>query len=366
MLLNVWLQQKVLVSIALKSILLSIFLLSFGGILFAQNSVTFTQTATSFFYPLGKSTWNKTGGTWLGRDAGNDTDGSPAYSSGFYHLGVDMPGNVGDNVFAISNGRIVAVSDSADSWGTGNKAILVVHTLSNGVEFLAVYGHIVTSVKVGDRLAGGVSFATIGSYPPGGNHLHFSVISDINQRGNLGRAANSDWSNKFKHLDPVNYITTNNPKCGDGTSQLYRPNNSVLSHPDGTLLKKINDPTVYVKVNGQIRAIPSASRLYELYGPGRGFDFRDVIMISDEEFATLTRGADVNAALSTPTFANGSPREPDGRLIKQRSGSEIAIVSNGQRRPFSSGLAMLGRGYQLCNVALVDNYSSYPLGSPIN
>ncbi|HEX8396245.1 MAG TPA: peptidoglycan DD-metalloendopeptidase family protein [Pyrinomonadaceae bacterium] len=326
--------------------------------------VTFTQTGTGFFYPLGVTSWTKTGGTWLGRDRWYDTDGAPAYFDGYYHLGVDMPANVGDSVFTITNGRVVAINTSSD-WGAGNVAVLVQHTLSNGQQFLAVYAHVVIDanvIKAGVWLSGGVRFAKVGSYPPGGNHLHFAIITNINQRGSLGRALNYDWPKQYNHVDPVGFIRANSPKCGDGSSVLYRPNGQMPNHPDGTLFKTATSGTVYIKYYGTKRAITSASRLYELYGPGRGFDFRDVIIIADDQFNSLARGADVTGPLPN----NGYYFEPNGRLIRQRGGSEISIVSNGQRRPFASGEAFLRLGYSLCNVAQVDNYASYPVGPPIN
>ena len=148
----------------------------------ARGEATATMTSASFFYPLGTASWTKTGGTWLGRDGGrnadgtpHDTDGPPAYISGLYHLGVDMPANADDSVYAVTNGTVWSISQNG--WGTGNVAVILKHTLDNGTEFLAIYGHIrpTNGLKVGDRVAGGVKFAIVGPYPEGGEHLHFGV-----------------------------------------------------------------------------------------------------------------------------------------------------------------------------------------------
>jgi hypothetical protein len=85
--------------------------------------------------------------------------------------------------------------------------------------------------------------------------------------------------------------------------------------------------------------------------------------VSDEEFGKYTLGDIVNSPFSIPPLPNGSAREPDGRLIRQRGQSEIAFVSGGQRRPFSTWMGFVSLGYLPCNVATVDNYNDYPPGS---
>jgi hypothetical protein len=108
------------------------------------------------------------------------------------------------------------------------------------------------------------------------------------------------------------------------------------------------------------RPIPTAARLYELYGPGRGFGFQDVITVSTTEMNQYTLGSTVNSALS----GNGRS-QPDGRLIKQWGSGEVALVTdNGNRRVFS-GEAFLRLGYSFCNVAGVSDYYSYPQGPDI-
>jgi len=118
---------------------------------------------------------------------------------------------------------------------------------------------------------------------------------------------------------------------------------------------------VYVLFQGQARPIASASALYQLYGVGKGFDFRDVIQISLSEFNRYPLGAVVNSSLPS----NGR-NQPDGRLIQQWGGTEISIVTDrGYRRPFASADAFLNLGYQFCNVAGVSDYNSYPVEAPI-
>ena len=334
----------------------------------STEDVTFTLTTTGFFYPTGVNNWNKTGGTWLGRDATNDKDGAPAYTDDYYHLGVDIPLPRTHSVFAISNGTVVY--RSLNGWGTGNIALAIKHTLADGAQFLAIYGHIRTSLEIGDRVAGGVKFAETGPYPESIDHLHFAIHPSLSVPSVWGRAGNDSWPETFGHVDPVNWIATRTPKCGDATSERFRQNGSITSHPNGTLIKAPDDgssasKTVYVLQNGKKRPIPTEARLHELYGPGRGFDFRDVITVEQAEFQRYTTGDVVSAPLPNPPLSDGGPREPDGRLIRQRGGQEIAIVSDGKRRPFATARAFLGLGFLPCNVASVDDYNRYPLGATV-
>jgi hypothetical protein len=322
------------------------------------QEVTFTQTGTGFFYPTGiaSNQFAATCGTWLGRDRAN----GGCYTDGYYHIGQDIMANYNTPVYAVANG--VVTYRSTNGWGTGNIALVVKHTLSDGRQFLAWYGHITTNLQAGALVSGGTEIGRIGIWS-NGNHVHFGVVpSTVMPATNHGMMPNSSWASTNTFTNPITWINGNTPKCGDATSQSYRPGGAMPYHPNGTLIRTASDPTVYVLQYGYKRAIPTAQRLYELYGPGRGFDFRDVIMIAADEMASYPRGADVTAALP-----NNNLHEPDGRLIRQRGGTEIALVSdNGYRRPFSSGKAFLNLGYLLCNVATVDDYYSYPLGGSID
>jgi murein DD-endopeptidase MepM/ murein hydrolase activator NlpD len=336
---------------------------------------TSTMTSTGFFYPLGKDSWTKSGGTWLGRDAKNDTDGPPAYFDSQYHLGVDMLTALGDPVYAITNGEVWSITQNG--WGTDNVGIVIKHTLDTGAEFLALYAHVRSSVKVGERVSGGVKFATIGPWS-NGNHLHFGIRPTVNtplvtstpSTIGWGLAGNSWWPSTNGFVDPVEWIKSRAPKCGSATSEKFRPSGGIPVHPNGSLIKGTKDTvfskdTVYLLQGGRKRVIPTSQRLYELYGPGRGFDFRDVITVLDSELVKYDLGDNVTGPLQILPLPNGKPREPDGRLIRQRGKSEIAIVSEGRARPFATWVAFLSLGYLPCNVATVDDYNDYPPGDPV-
>lgn len=320
----------------------------------SDPAVSPNTTATGLFYPaLG---WPlDVCGKWLGRSYPNG-----CYTSGYYHIGFDMMNNQGSPVYAISRGTVVRVSTGG--WGTGNVALLIRHTLEDGTDYVALYGHIVTSLVVGDRVSGGVEIGTVG-YWSNGNHLDFGVLpTTYIPASNLGMMPNTAWASPNGFVDPLNWIDTRRPKCENGTAERYRPAGRLPRHPNGSLLQVWGDPTVYVLQSGLRRAISSVERLHELYGSGRGFDFRDVITVSADEMNQYPRGADVIDPLPLDRW-----REPDGRLIRQQGGGEIAIVSdNGYRRPFSNPKAFLALGYTFCNVAEVTDYTTYPLGAIIS
>lgn len=331
-----------------------LFCISSNSRIFAQ-AITYSQTATGFYNPTGTGNYGSTCGTWLGRDPNN----GGCYSNGLYHIGYDIMTNQGLPVFAIAPGR-VATAPSTSGWGTGNVGLIITHTLSDGTQFNALYGHIVSGLQNGDYVSGGVEIGKVGYYSDG-NHLHLGIRNSTSiPSTNWGRMPNSSYASTNGFVDPINWITTRTPKCENGTSQRYLPYGSQPVHPDGTLVKIAGEGTVYVLEGNVRRPIPSAERLYELYGPGRGFGFQDVITISTTEMNQYPLGSTVNSALPY----NGR-NQPDGRLIKQWGSNEVALVTdNGMRRVFT-GEAFLRLGYSFCNVAGVSDYSSYPKGPDI-
>jgi hypothetical protein len=321
--------------------------------IFAQ-AVTFSQTGTGFYNPTGTGTYGGSCGSWLGRDSNN----GGCYIDGLYHIGYDIMTNEGLPAFAIAPGRVLR--RSINGWEGSNVALLITHTLSDGSQFNALYGHILSDFQEGDYVSGGVQIGTIGNHS-GGDHLHFGIYPSASiPTGRWGNLYNSSYASTNGFVNPTNWITTRAPKCENGSSQRYKPYGGEPVHPDGTLIKTAGSGTVYVLDGNVRRPIPSAARLYELYGPGRGFGFQDVITISTQEMNQYPLGSTVNS----PLPYNGR-NQPDGRLIKQWGSGEVAMVTdNGMRRVFT-GEAFLRLGYSFCNVAGVSDYYSYPQGPDI-
>lgn len=340
--------------------------------------VTTTMTSTGYYYPLGTTTYNagppSNCGTYLGPDS---TKAGGCYQpAGKYHIGFDMF-NSGtkrnDPVFAMESGKVLYI-DPNSSWTynstSDNTAVFISFSTASGVNYVAVYGHLLRSsirVQKDDIVNAGTKIGELGYWSP--PHVHLGIWSN---RTTLppdpwGRGDMANYPSPYGTSNPITWITANtsSAKCQNGGTNYYRPNGNTPNHPNGTLFTVKGDPqpgTVYVLNNGQTRGIPSADLLYKLYGVGHGFDFRDVMQISMAEFNTYSHGTVLNSPL--PMNARN---EPDGRLIKQRGGGEISIVTNnGQRRAFVSADAFLNLGYQFCNVAEVTDYSNYPLGPNIS
>lgn len=93
------------------------------------------------------------------------------YLPGMAHLGADSQGYKSGPIRAIAAGTVV----QKKWWGNQNgPAIAIEHRTASGIRFIAVYGHVNSSLGVGARVSAG---QTIGSlYDLGSNtHLHFGV-----------------------------------------------------------------------------------------------------------------------------------------------------------------------------------------------
>jgi murein DD-endopeptidase MepM/ murein hydrolase activator NlpD len=351
--------------------------ISFG----LSQSVTTTMTPTGYSYPIGTSSFYtgcpNNGGTWLGRPSPNG-----CYTPTYYHLGYDTFNSssaIGSSVYAASTGTVIYI-DPNSSWTyqpnpvTDNTAVFIQAMTGSGTNYVMVYGHLLRSsvvLQVGDVVTSGTQIGTMGYWNP--VHVHIGVWPNYTSLppSPWGRAPDSQFGQPgytYGTTDPLGWITGTNSsaKCQNGGTVEYHPGGGIPSHPEGTLFTIKNDPyhasgTVYVLYQGYARPISSASILYQLYGVGHGFDFRDVIQISQTEANRYPQGAIVNA----PLPMNGR-NEPDGRLIQQPGNPEISIVTdNGYRKPFASAAAFLNLGYQFCNVATASDYASYPAESPI-
>jgi murein DD-endopeptidase MepM/ murein hydrolase activator NlpD len=100
------------------------------------------------------------------------------------HLGVDVWIAAGTPLLAPLPARVHSLADNA---GFGDYGITVVleHELE-GTTFYSLYGHLGrlewTALSVGQELAKGQAFATVGPFPENGDwppHLHFQLIADM-------------------------------------------------------------------------------------------------------------------------------------------------------------------------------------------
>jgi len=140
------------------------------------------------------------------------------------HLGIDIKADEGAEVYPISSGEIVAISSSG--WNcrgsSGNVGVVVRHTLEDGTEFLALYGHVRTNLRVNDTVFPGKAFATVGQWC-NGNHLHFGMHPGLTMPatnwGSLPCRKCKDSHNGF--VDPLEFIRNHRPST-DGSTRLEK------------------------------------------------------------------------------------------------------------------------------------------------
>jgi len=163
-----------------------------------------SRLATGFYFPV--TTFVSTGCSYyLARDAAHG--GCYPYN-GYYHLGYDIRAAAGSPVFAIAAGSVAKIeSDNA-----GNIAMYVRHTLSDGSPFHALYGHVRSTLRVGDTVLAGATIATVGPYAATASHLHFGISPGATvPPGSYEIGVNAYWPSTNGFADPINWVMTKSP-----------------------------------------------------------------------------------------------------------------------------------------------------------
>ncbi len=194
------------------------------------------QTATGFFYPIGKASFSTGSGWWLSKD--------PDYFAGEYHTGVDMMRSYGSDVYAIADGKVVYISydtptsGAGKKWGVENCAIVVEHKTHDGSVFVAVYGHLQSnSVPAkNSEVYAGKPIGKIGHWDYG-DHLHFGLhdgpFSSM-AKSNWGKMPISSWTTPCEgnnsctntFTDPLDFIQT---------KYAYNPSSEVQTRCQGDI-----------------------------------------------------------------------------------------------------------------------------------
>lgn len=155
----------------------------------------------------------------------HDTNRGGSYHKGYYHLGVDISAEADSKVWLVSDGTII--STSLNGWtggGTQNYALLVRHTLEDGTKFIALYGHLKgtgSQFKKGQSVFMNKSIGVIGTYPIGGDHLHFSLwpnkskipSSPYGKVKYLGtkKDPNAPWPSAYGQVAPIKFLKEHKP-----------------------------------------------------------------------------------------------------------------------------------------------------------
>ena len=194
--------------------------------LLSQASVAgecLAEMESGFCWPTGKDNPRITT-----KHLAHGSDRGGTYFSGSYHLGVDIPAKEDSKVYPVADG--VVISKSFSGWtgnGTKNYALLVRHKIKdgkNGTAFIALYGHMKVSGKEysrGDKISVTDSIGVIGSYPRGGDHLHFSIWPDKSTvpTGNYGLVyyqgtkdnPNAPWPKDYGQTYPIKFLKEHEP-----------------------------------------------------------------------------------------------------------------------------------------------------------
>ncbi|MZI95904.1 peptidoglycan DD-metalloendopeptidase family protein [Vibrio sp. CAIM 722] len=113
-----------------------------------------------------------------------DTDNFAGREACTLHIGVDLGIPAGNPVFAPLAGEVLGFADH-DTIGDYGPVVILRHKLEGHV-FFTLYGHLarasLTALSVGQQIAQGQQFATIGTSAENGGwptHLHFQIVKDM-------------------------------------------------------------------------------------------------------------------------------------------------------------------------------------------
>ncbi|GAP40474.1 M23 family metallopeptidase [Flexilinea flocculi] len=173
------------------------------------------MTETGFYWPTGSEP------KILNKYNSSGCKGKEEYISTQYHIGVDIDAEVKDPVYPIADGKVISISKKG--WGNGNVALLILHQLSDGKNFIAVYGHIKTELKQNDEVKVTKPIGTIGDYDP--PHLHLSIfdgviIPNLKQLGMMPCPKSGESYDMNGSVDPIVWITTKYPEKSQNLNRI--------------------------------------------------------------------------------------------------------------------------------------------------
>lgn len=116
---------------------------------------------------------------------------------------------------------------------------------------------------------------------------------------------------------------------------------------DGTLVRALESPAVYLVVNKELRPIVSATVFLAL-----GLDWDDILWLPQSFLDSYTVGSLIDSSAS----------HFDGQLIKYAGSPAVYLLQNGQKRAFQSGSAFEANRYDWANVITVPDTETYPDG----
>ncbi|TAK04002.1 M23 family metallopeptidase [Patescibacteria group bacterium] len=147
--------------------------------------------------------------------------------------------------------------------------------------------------------------------------------------------------------------------CGIPGGRSYASDLAVpLRHPDGALVKTPADPHVYQLDGGGARHVVDENAFYAL-----GYDFDDVLTISDEELACYG----VGATISSPADLDWTPAPGlvTGTLVREMSRSDVYAVTPRGLMPIADWPTLLMLGYAPARIRFVPDGTLAASGLPL-
>ncbi len=216
---------------------------------------------------------------------------SHTYTSTSYDLDFDTPNDVDDLVFAPTSGTVYVHDDGDSDFG-----LHVNIDMGDGTYILLAHLAEVF-LESGDEVAAGQILGFEGTTGAStGDHVHFG-----RHEGDATVSAGSGTSIEGLSVyvadastGEVSVLVASDFVCDLSWGEVYVSElSSARWHPAGTLVKTPSDSAVYLLEGGEALWIETEDVFWSY-----GYDFADVVLVSDEELACYAGGASIDAETS--------------------------------------------------------------------
>lgn len=131
------------------------------------------------------------------------------------------------------------------------------------------------------------------------------------------------------------------------------PKEGRVGFPDGTLLIRSSDKTIYVLEDGKKRSVGSWSNFKAL-----GYRLGNVLEVSDDELSFYPNGEVISSTVV----------HPDGSLVKTAYSPVVYLTADGKKHHLRSAAVFRSHGFEWSDIVVIstEEMSSYPLGEMMN